>query len=129
MATDPVTTTTGQLEDDIRPRHVILPPQTHADARVELAGILANLREYTAFYQIGSMHGQVALDKPLKPDHLDEEAIEEVRQRSKALYGRPIQETSPLDDTPHPSSSGQPSQPSPHSSGPRIGRRPPRPTT
>jgi hypothetical protein len=117
LATDPIYVMTGQEEDDIRPRHIVHPAQTHADARLELAGALANLKEYTAYYQTPIAHGQVALSAPVEPGHVDVEAIRAVSERSKALYGRPIEQYSAAK-----------AQPSP-APGPRIGRRPPGTTT
>lgn len=121
LAKEPILVPTGQEREEFRGRVHI---QTFADARIELAGILANLKEYTAYYQIGSLHGQVTLAEPLGPGELNEEAIKEVRERSKARYGVPIEP--PDEDTP-PDLSIPPWSGPPRPPGPRIGRRPPRP--
>jgi hypothetical protein len=117
LAVDPILVPTGQEEPDLRPRYITHPPQTHQDARLELAGILANLKEYTAFYQISepsNPSGQVSLAEPLTPLGLDEEAVQQVRDRSRELYGVPISDHIPS------------VIPAPSAPRPRIGRRPPR---
>jgi hypothetical protein len=120
LAVEPILVATGQEEEDMRPRHVV---QTHQDARVELAGVLANLRPHTAYYQTPDSHHHdpqapeshlIALAAPLSPGTIDEEAIEQVRKRSKELYGVQLDDQAP--------SLGLTTQ----APTPRIGRRSPR---
>jgi Helicase HerA, central domain len=112
LAADPILVSTGQEEAQVRTRYIIHPAQTHQDARLELAGMLANLKEYTAYYQTPESHGLVALTEPLASGQLYEDAIAQVRNRSKALYGRPDEQHSSSD------------RPLPTVPGTRIGRRP-----
>lgn len=116
LATEPILVPTGQEREEYRGRVHL---QTFADARIQLSGILANLRAYTAYYQMGSELGQVALSEPINSGYVDEEAIERVRERSKALYGVPL---APPDDNP-PEAYAEPSEP-PRPPGPRVTRRP-----
>ena len=88
------------------------PPETEqAHARLELANELVQLSPFTAYVRTATTQHHVALHPPAPAD-IDERRIEQVRQASKARFGRPSGPPAPALGEPQ-----GPSQPPPTSPG------------